>query len=107
MRVYLGNSQVEFSVTSTDSSYVLSFNYSHSTHEIGIDLVSTCIGGIAGPSGQPDGKCDVRDIGLVSSDFGETVSPAPANCDLTGSARAKKSLSLSNYYYRKSSNLSS
>jgi PKD repeat protein len=84
VRIYLNNSKIEFSVTSTDNSWVLSFSYSHSTHELGIDLVSARIGDITGPGGQLDGKCDMRDIGLVARNFGRTVPPAPANCDLTG-----------------------
>jgi hypothetical protein len=33
---------------------------------------------------EPDGKCDMRDIGLVASHFGQTAPPAPLACDLTG-----------------------
>nr|NIO38321.1 hypothetical protein [Candidatus Bathyarchaeota archaeon] len=42
------------------------------------------VGDITGPDGWPDGKCDMRDVGLVARYFGETVPPAQANCDLTG-----------------------
>jgi hypothetical protein len=51
------------------------------------------IGDLTGPeyppgSGQkpPDGACDMRDVAMVAKYFGETVPPAVANCDLTGSA---------------------
>jgi len=47
-------------------------------------VVVSLIGDITGPDGWPDGKIDMRDIGLVGYHFGETVPPAPANCDLTG-----------------------
>lgn len=46
----------------------------------------TSIADITGPAGQPDGKCDMRDIGLVARNFGRTVPPAPARCDVTGTA---------------------
>jgi hypothetical protein len=39
---------------------------------------------ITGPDGFPDGKCNMRDIGLVAKNFGRTVPPAPSNCDITG-----------------------
>jgi hypothetical protein len=42
------------------------------------------IGDITGPTGGPDGKCDMRDIGLVARHFGENVPPAPPNSDVTG-----------------------
>ena len=32
----------------------------------------------------PDGKVNMKDIGLVAKYFGQTVPPAPSNCDLTG-----------------------
>ena len=47
-------------------------------------IIVSILGDITGPDGWPDGTCDMRDIGLVSRHFGETVPPAPANCDLTG-----------------------
>ncbi len=39
---------------------------------------------ITGPDGLPDGRCDMRDIGLAARNFGRTVPPAPSNCDITG-----------------------
>jgi hypothetical protein len=42
------------------------------------------IGDVTGPDGQPDGKVDMRDVGLVARYFGQTVPPAPAKCDITG-----------------------
>jgi hypothetical protein len=43
------------------------------------------IGDITGPTtGTPDGKVDIRDIALVAKYFGQTVPPAPPNCDITG-----------------------
>ncbi len=39
---------------------------------------------ITGPYTVPDGKVDMRDVGLVARYFGETVPPAPERCDLTG-----------------------
>ena len=47
-------------------------------------VVVSLIGDITGPDGWPDGKVDMRDIGLVAKNFGETVPPANPNCDLTG-----------------------
>jgi hypothetical protein len=41
-------------------------------------------GDITGSDGYPDGQCDMRDVGLVARNFGETVPPAPSNCDITG-----------------------
>jgi outer membrane protein assembly factor BamB len=32
----------------------------------------------------PDGKVDMKDIGVVARFFGQNVPPAPANCDMTG-----------------------
>jgi hypothetical protein len=32
----------------------------------------------------PDGKVDMRDIGVVARFFGQNVPSAPANCDVTG-----------------------
>jgi len=32
----------------------------------------------------PDGKVDMKDIGVIARYFGQTVPPAPPNCDLTG-----------------------
>ena len=42
------------------------------------------VGDITGPDGWPDGKCDMRDIGVVARNFGQAVPPANSNCDLTG-----------------------
>ncbi len=40
---------------------------------------------ITGPTpGVPDGKVDMRDIGLVARYFGQNVPPAPSYCDITG-----------------------
>lgn len=39
---------------------------------------------ITGPNGWPDGRVDMRDVGLVARHFGETVPPGPPNCDMTG-----------------------
>jgi hypothetical protein len=39
---------------------------------------------ITGREDVPDGKTDMRDIGLVARYFGENVPPAPQRCDLTG-----------------------
>jgi hypothetical protein len=47
-------------------------------------VIVSLVGDISGPDGWPDGKVDMRDIGLVARHFGETVPPAPVNCDLTG-----------------------
>ncbi|MGD8565898.1 MAG: hypothetical protein PVF96_06085 [Candidatus Bathyarchaeota archaeon] len=56
-------------------------------------VIIAMIGDLTGPeyppgSGQkpPDGACDMRDVAMVAKYFGETVPPAVANCDLTGSA---------------------
>ena len=57
-------------------------------------IIVSMLGDITGPedppgSGQkpPDGKCDMRDVSLVARYFGQTVPPAPANCDITGVTR--------------------
>jgi outer membrane protein assembly factor BamB len=47
-------------------------------------IILAIAGDITGPTGWPDGKCDMRDIGLVARNFGQTAPPAPANCDVTG-----------------------
>jgi hypothetical protein len=51
-------------------------------------IIISMVGDITGPTpptpGWPDGKCDMRDVGLVARYFGENVPPAPAICDLTG-----------------------
>ncbi len=47
-------------------------------------VLISIIGDITGPDGWPDGKCDMRDVGLVARHFGQTVPDAPVNCDLTG-----------------------
>jgi hypothetical protein len=51
-------------------------------------VVITMVGDITGPTppnpGWPDGKVDMRDVGLVARYFGQNVPPAPAICDLTG-----------------------
>jgi hypothetical protein len=47
-------------------------------------IIVSMIGDITGPDGWPDGKCDMRDVGLVARYFGQDVPPAPANCDVTG-----------------------
>ena len=39
---------------------------------------------ITGPAGVPDGKVDMRDIGMAARYFGQNVPPAPTNCDMTG-----------------------
>jgi peptide/nickel transport system substrate-binding protein len=51
-------------------------------------VIVSIIGDITGPSGLPDGKCDMRDIGLVARSFGQTVPPANPNCDITGPTQA-------------------
>jgi len=49
------------------------------------NIIIAMIGDISGPTlGVPDGKVDIRDIALVAKYFGQTVPPAPANCDITG-----------------------
>jgi hypothetical protein len=47
--------------------------------------VPLMIGDVTGPDGQPDGKVDMRDIGSIAYYFGQTVPPAPAKYDITGS----------------------
>jgi parallel beta-helix repeat protein len=47
-------------------------------------IIISMVGDITGPSGWADGKCDMRDVGLVARFFGQDAPPAPANCDLTG-----------------------
>ena len=50
-----------------------------------IEIRMPSIGDLTGPNGEPDGKVDMRDVGLVAKNFGRTVPPAPACCDITGS----------------------
>ena len=58
--------------------------YSHSFQEVTI-IASAMPWDITGPVYlEPDGKCDMSDIGLVAVHFGQTAPPAPAACDLTG-----------------------
>ena len=38
IRVYLDNNQTDYSITSTDDSWLLTFNYTHSTHNVAVDL---------------------------------------------------------------------
>jgi rhamnogalacturonyl hydrolase YesR len=47
-------------------------------------VIVSLLGDITGPDGWPDGKIDMRDIGLVARNFGQVVPPANPNCDLTG-----------------------
>ena len=47
-------------------------------------IIVAIAGDITGIEGRPDGKCNMRDVGLVARYFGQTVPPAPANCDVTG-----------------------
>ena len=54
------------------------------TYSDGIVTIAM-IGDLTGPNGYPDGKCDMRDVSLVARCFGQTVPPAPPNCDITGS----------------------
>jgi len=52
--------------------------------EEGVKDVSL-VGDITGPTlFVPDGKVDIRDIALIAKYFGQTVPPAPPNCDITG-----------------------
>ena len=44
--------------------------------------VPSLLGDVTGLDGRPDGRVDMRDIGLVARHFGETVPPAPATLDL-------------------------
>jgi PKD repeat protein len=41
--VYLDGNQTEYSITSTDDSWLLTFNYTHSTHKIIVDLNTNAI----------------------------------------------------------------
>jgi parallel beta-helix repeat protein len=47
-------------------------------------IIIAMIGDIIGIDDWPDGKCDMRDVGLVARYFGQTIPPAPPNCDLSG-----------------------
>ena len=47
-------------------------------------VIISMIGDITGPTGYPDGECDMRDISLISRHFGQTVPPGCVKCDLTG-----------------------
>jgi hypothetical protein len=41
--VYLDGNQTQYSITSTDDSWLLTFNYTHSTHQVQIDLNTEAI----------------------------------------------------------------
>lgn len=43
------------------------------------------VGDVTGPSGWPDGRSNMMDIGLVAKYYGRSVPPAPSKCDITGS----------------------
>lgn len=43
VRVYLDNNQMEYSMTSLDDSWLLMFNYTHSTHRVTVDLNVTTV----------------------------------------------------------------
>jgi hypothetical protein len=43
IRVYLDGNQSEYSITSVDDSWLLTFNYAHSTHKIVLDLDVTIV----------------------------------------------------------------
>lgn len=45
-------------------------------------VLVTLLGDITGPDGWPDGKVDMRDVGLVARHFGEAVPPADPNWDV-------------------------
>lgn len=47
-------------------------------------VLVSIVGDITGPNSWPDGKVDMRDIGLVARNFGQTIPPANPNCDITG-----------------------
>jgi len=47
-------------------------------------VIVSMVGDVTGPDGWPDGKCDIRDVALVALYFGQSVPPAPPNCDITG-----------------------
>jgi len=52
----------------------------YSIHADSWELASYIVGDL-----DHDGKVDIRDIALVAKYFGQTVPPAPPNCDITGS----------------------
>jgi hypothetical protein len=43
MRVYLDGNQTQYSIASTDDSWLLAFNYTHSTHKVTVDLNYTAV----------------------------------------------------------------
>jgi parallel beta-helix repeat protein len=43
IRVYLDNNQTEYSIVSLDDSWLLMFNYTHSTHRVAVDLNVTTV----------------------------------------------------------------
>jgi hypothetical protein len=45
-------------------------------------VIISMIGDITGPDGWPDGKCDMRDVGLCARYFGQNAPPAPTICDV-------------------------
>jgi hypothetical protein len=45
-------------------------------------VIISMLGDITGSTGYPDGVCDMRDVGLVARYFGQSVPPAPPNCDV-------------------------
>jgi hypothetical protein len=54
-----------------------------------IDVARALVGDITGGTSNlldfvPDGKVDMKDVGIVARYFGQAVPPAPSNCDITG-----------------------
>ena len=47
-------------------------------------VIVAMVGDVTGPEGSPDGRCDMRDIGSVARNFGQTSSPTNMNFDITG-----------------------
>ena len=45
-------------------------------------VLISMIGDITGQDGWPDGKCDMRDVGLCARYFGQNAPPAPTICDI-------------------------
>jgi outer membrane protein assembly factor BamB len=50
-------------------------------------VIVVMVGDITGPSKWPDGKVDMRDVGLAARYFGQSVPPAPANCDINNDGK--------------------
>ncbi|HEY4674815.1 MAG TPA: PKD domain-containing protein [Candidatus Bathyarchaeia archaeon] len=70
IKVFLGGNQIEYSLTSADNSWLLTFNYEHSIHQVTISL-GNMITEITSDLND-DGKVDIIDLTVVAVAFDAT-----------------------------------